>query len=372
VRYSLILGSEGHYFAIKEYLDQLINLYEIINSVLQDIENSITFAKINVMHPSIIKTNELYKELLKIEKRLDNNKLPFKITLENTFIIQKFIDIECYISNNKITYFLKVPVMQVFNFKYYHLYSAPIFNGSQFKALVPRNKFLLKNELYHTFTSDPCKKATPQDYICQKLSLEESAVNEPCEVRVLNNKNTSACQKIQVVVTRSRILPIDETNQLIGIFPEPEVVKLNCNHHIESVRLQGSFLFNVPRSCELLTNQGRFLINEPITNSQSMILPKIEEPIAPDESSFQVHLEDIKLDELHAVKFQVLQNPPFHPLAQNPIFGFSSLWTMFIYVLMVFAVSYCCYKSSCLRDARRSPRFQNKSMLEMFNFNFSP
>lgn len=44
---------------IKDILNQLINLYEITNSVLQDLENSLAFAKLKVLHPSIIKLNDL-------------------------------------------------------------------------------------------------------------------------------------------------------------------------------------------------------------------------------------------------------------------------------------------------------------------------
>lgn len=45
---------------IKYMLSQSINLYEIINLVLQDLENSLAFANLKV----IIKSGELYRELM--------------------------------------------------------------------------------------------------------------------------------------------------------------------------------------------------------------------------------------------------------------------------------------------------------------------
>lgn len=52
---------------IKDMLSQISNMYEVINSVLQDLENSLSFVKLNVMHPSIIKTTDLYNELLNLQ-----------------------------------------------------------------------------------------------------------------------------------------------------------------------------------------------------------------------------------------------------------------------------------------------------------------
>lgn len=147
---------------IKDILNQIINMYEIINSILQDIENSITFTRLSIMHPSIIKTVDLFKELVKLEKNIQPGQLPFEVTLQNTLLIEKLIEIECYILNNKITYLLRLPIMYPEIFNYYHLYPIPVYSQSQFKAIIPNNKFLLKSKLYFTFESDICTKLAPQ------------------------------------------------------------------------------------------------------------------------------------------------------------------------------------------------------------------
>lgn len=63
-----ILYKETTFF-IKDIMNQIITMYEIINSILQDIENSISFLKLQIMHPSIIKTKDLFNELKKLTKR---------------------------------------------------------------------------------------------------------------------------------------------------------------------------------------------------------------------------------------------------------------------------------------------------------------
>jgi hypothetical protein len=66
-------------------------MYKIIDSILQDIENSITFAKLKILHPSIIKTEDLYFELIKVQDQIGLNQMPLEITLENTFLFEKLI-----------------------------------------------------------------------------------------------------------------------------------------------------------------------------------------------------------------------------------------------------------------------------------------
>lgn len=73
---------------MKYILIQLINLYEVANFVLQDIENYLTFAKLKVLHPSIIKMSDLYKQLTLLQKYSNSEKLPLPVTLDNTSIFE--------------------------------------------------------------------------------------------------------------------------------------------------------------------------------------------------------------------------------------------------------------------------------------------
>lgn len=48
---------------IKDVVNQVKNLYEVINSILQNIDNSISFEKIGIMNPSITTSTHLQNEL---------------------------------------------------------------------------------------------------------------------------------------------------------------------------------------------------------------------------------------------------------------------------------------------------------------------
>lgn len=101
---------------IKDVMIQIINMYEIIISILQDVENSISFAKLGTIHPSIIKTTDLLKLLKSIELVFKTERIPIEVNLENTVLFGKFIKIESYILNNKITYILQMPILLISNY----------------------------------------------------------------------------------------------------------------------------------------------------------------------------------------------------------------------------------------------------------------
>lgn len=73
----------------KDLFNQLIILYNAILNTLQDVENSITFCKLNTMHPSIIKPKDLFLELQKISPHY-KNKFPFELKQENVLDFLKF------------------------------------------------------------------------------------------------------------------------------------------------------------------------------------------------------------------------------------------------------------------------------------------
>lgn len=340
--YTYIKHSQGHALIIKDYLNQLTNLYEIINALLQDVENSISFSRLNMMHPSIIQTNDLYKELGKIEQHLVNRTLPLKVTLQNTFILQSLIDVECYTLNNKITYVLKIPIVHQYYLNYYHLFSVPTYIESQFKAIIPRNKYLIKNELYYTFENNPCKKVTPGYYICKQGRLQNITEDNPCEIQLLDNKNPSNCHRVQISINKLNLERIGDTNQFIGLLPRQESIKLTCNTREETIRLIGTYLFDIPINCQITTSLGTFTNEKPISTSQSILLPKIGIDQSQETPKFNIELENVRLDELHAIKSQILNNKAnikMDLMGQTP-----SLWTLLIYVLLIFTVIYICYK----------------------------
>lgn len=345
---------------IKDILNQIINMYEIINSILQDIENSISFIKLNVMHPSIIKTFDLFNELLKLRKNIKPEQLPFEITLENTLLIEKLIEIDCYIHNNKITYLLHLPIMYPQTFNYYHLYPIPVLSQSQFKVIIPINKYLLKNELYYTYQSDACTKISPLYYGCKKLNIQEIKESSPCEIQLLNLKNTSTCRQIQVQITKPIIKQLEESTQWFGIFPQKETITLSCHRQEEVQKLVGTYLINIPNGCQITTSEEKIINNEQIiTQNQPIIFPELDQSSQTSTQNSVIRLENVNLDELQDIKRRIIENQPQILFEDTGISHTPSTWTIIIYILLTVIAGYFCYKKLVTKFHRmRSKKHQ--------------
>lgn len=361
--YRKILQEKSLY--IKDVINQILNIYEIIISILQDIENSLTFAKLKIMHPSIIGTEDLFVELTKLQKRTSLQQMPLQVTLENTLLYEKIIDLEAFVLNNKITYLLHVPIMHPNYFDYFHIYSVPIYHQSLFKVVLPNNKYLIKNQLHYAYYNQECQQIQPEFHICKKETLNEIQETSPCEVKLLNSdKNTSPCKQTEVKISQTIINRLDKTNQWILVLPAKETIKLKCFGQTEIRNIIGTYLCHIPIGCQININSGSIINDQKLmkANNQPILFPDFAEtPDALPILNLSLHLHDLKLDDLHRLKSQVMQNQPhlvFSEMRKTP-----SLWTILLYIFIAIFCLFVAYKKIMPRikkgEQRKCPKEEN-------------
>lgn len=349
---------------ITDVANQLINMFEIFISILQDIENSISFSMLQQMHPSIINTADLYVELLKIKQFLEKDEFPLKLNKNTMHLFIKYISIKSFIYGNKVVYVLRIPISFSESFKYYHLYPVPILTESQFQVIVPRNKYLIKNQLYFAYSNNPCKEIYPEHFFCANLDIEPLKANNPCEIQLLGMKDTSNCQKMPINLSGTMITRLENSNQWIITVPNEETFKLKCNSQNEVQRLiMGTYLFEVPVSCRFSSSKGtvtniKFFVNQ----TQPMLFPDLVNKPSNQhkvpKNFMEIQLtEDMNLDDLKSIKTQMLNNQPF--LSTETISYVPSVWTIACSCLMIIVVAYLIYKkmerSRCLPKSRSKP-----------------
>lgn len=352
-------------FVIKDTLNQLINSFEIFNSILQDIENSITFAKINVMHPSIITIKDLYKQVLKLKGDIKSSQLPFEINLENILLLEKLIKVEGFILNNKITYLLHIPIMYSDVFNYYHIYSVPIPDKNQFKMVIPKSKYLLENKLHYQHTNDICIKINPQKYICEidEVPMKENYENSSCEMQILLTTRSTVCQQSVVKISRSVVQQLDITNQFIGVFVNTSVINLKCNVQDETVKLYGTYLINIPKNC-ILTFNNESIVNKQKTinvNNYPVLLFESNNVINNNHvmDNLTINLEDIKFDEINKISKQI--NKDILYLEKVEYFKSISIWSVISYLFILIIIIFLLYKNLYLK------KFKNKQQIKNSN-----
>lgn len=327
---------------IKDILNQIINLYEIIDSVLQDLENAITFSKLKILHPSIIKTQDLYSELVKIQETLKGNSMPLEVSLGNTLLYEKIITIKSFTLNNRITFLIQIPIAYPNNFNYFHLYSLPTYKENLFKAILPKNKFLLENELHFSYLSDECQEILDQQYFCYKMDIQEKDAKSPCAVQLLETKGHSrTCQQIEIKISKPVFNQLTSSSEWIMVIPQEEIIGMKCTRQEEHVKLLGTYLVHIPTGCQISSSQ------QSITNYQQIVESKNELILFPDfeeQTSFlptlnlTVQLNDVKLDDLHQLRDEIRE---IHPDAIfSEIYSSPNLWTMLLYGFLIFLVVY--------------------------------
>lgn len=247
---------------IKDIYNQLNTLYTMTFNTLQDIENSLTFCKLHTLHPSIIKSHDLYKELNKISK-FYNDELPFEINQENLLEIEKLISVNCKLQNNKIVYFIEIPINYETQFELIHLIPTPTKHNSDFVTIIPNSEYILKSEDGHLRSLyDVCTRNKENTYQCPSKIKE--ITEDSCEKNFILQNNVENCHFIKLNIKKNHIEYIEEINQYLAIFPNPEHLQAKCNQGDSISDIQGILLIKEDncklqiKNKNLLFKQGTF------------------------------------------------------------------------------------------------------------------
>lgn len=352
---------KGNADYIKDTLIQIINLYEVIDSVLQDVGNAVTFSKIGIFHPSIIKTQELHVELLRIGQIVGISHMPLGISLENTLLYERIIKVESFILNNRVTFLLHIPITSQNHFDYFHLYSVPIYKQGLFKVIIPKNKFLVKNKLHFSYRQTPCQKVRDQLYICDKMDLQQIDPNSPCAVQLLEaNKEASNCQQVEARIAEPIVNQLESSNKWILVLPKEENIQLLCTNQDERIKVIGTHFTEIPEDCKIKIDKELIINyrNSETRTAQPILFPDLtlEYKILPA-LNLTVHLGDVKLDDLQLLRNQIAESKPdvmFNHLTESP-----KIWTILIYVVGIIAFAYYIHKKiargNCTRQRSRNP-----------------
>lgn len=274
----------------KELFNQLILLYNTIISVLQDVENSITFCSINTFHPSIIKPQELLAELEKLNKEYKHQS-SFKF--KNLPKLQKIMDVRCKIDNMKILYFLSFPVNFETKFDLYLLLAIPSFLRNEYRTIIPNTKYLLRSDSVVKSLSNPCVSNDP--YQCFQKDVNNNI--NMCEIDVLLKENTNSCQYVTLDIKESYMEMIPEINQYLAVFPKKEVLKFESDNVVEVKELEGIFLIEPVKGNLIFRNQKLHFYSE--SHGKPTLITNINfQPQQEGLSNIRLKINNMKLNDI--------------------------------------------------------------------------
>lgn len=310
----------------KDIYNQLIILYNTVLNVLQDIENSITFCKLQTLHPSIVKTVELFQELQKISK-FYKNQLPFELTYENMINFESIIKVNCKIEPNQILFFLNLPIDFEQTFDLYYLKSIPTKHESEYVTIFPDTRYLLRSE----------NEVVPLREICTNAAIFQCPnqlilrTNISCEKEILQHSDPKNCHYTKLKIKENQLDFVFEINQYLGVFPKEEKIITQCKGQTETRKLNGIFLFKRD-NCKLLLNNEEINYNEKTYGTPSII------------SGFQLKINRSKISnfslELKSLKLEDISNPRIinQNMDEPMIHTSPSIWTIIIYIAIPLTV----------------------------------
>lgn len=267
----------------KDLFNQLTILYNTLLNILQDIENSLTFCYLKTYHPSILSTDDLYRELEKISEHY-GRQLPLELKIENIPAFQRLLSINCKIEKKKIIYLISIPINFETDFELFYLFPIPSKTTHGYVTILPNNKYFLKSNQIVKSLDSSCIQDTV--FQCPSTSLNNYA--DECEIKLLQNEDTSQCQYVNLEIPNNHVEVVPEINQLLIVFPQEDLVKIQCPNDIESKILEGIFLiekndckilfknnvieFEVKSNAKPIFMDQLNIIDHKITNSRSKIV----------------------------------------------------------------------------------------------------
>jgi hypothetical protein len=153
-------------------LDQIILNSQNLITLLDNLENAVTFAKLNTVHNSIISVSVIKHILNTLTNLYKLDKIPL---FQNILSYYQLTDLRASINKDKIIFAIIMPIFNPDNFDYYHLYPIPHNN----LTIIPEQPLLMLSSLNHQYEDEPCG-AIEDLYICpDKLTTPTSMRKTP-------------------------------------------------------------------------------------------------------------------------------------------------------------------------------------------------
>lgn len=249
------------------YLGKLNNFVNIIegsllttSNFLDSIINSILFAKVNILHPSVLSPMNLFKELSKrsnsLNKRLD---FPVPLSIENIHTLVDVSNLISYFYNNRIVFVIQIPLVSLNKFDVYKTIPLPTphdrINPSTFALITPTKPYiaLTADKLYYTFLDDirHCPKISNDNSICPLESIYSTLANPSCETKLLTEVTLtlpSECNS-KLIYGLIDIWQKLENNKWIFVQSKTNKLTIKCNEQLKDYSISGTGILTLDEQC---------------------------------------------------------------------------------------------------------------------------
>lgn len=216
--------------------ESLMESYAFLESVLNDLLNAITFARLKILHSSIITPLDLIDSLQQISKSLHKNNLPLPVYSSNLAKYIDIIELEAYQSDSKVVFVLKIPLVEPDTYTLYHAYPIPILdNQTGFHHIIATTKkYIARDDDSMLFVPlqnlEKCKTLGRNQKICPDVLPYPIDSDSICEAQLLKQTVHTlprTCQTNLLFAKEYNVQEIDYNLWLITV-SDPLPVTVKC------------------------------------------------------------------------------------------------------------------------------------------------
>lgn len=354
---------------ILEICESLMESYLFIKDTIDDILNAVSFARLKILHNTIISPADLTDSLNEISHSLQRNNLPLPTHAISQYV--NIIELEAFQIDTKIIFVLKIPLVDPETYTLYRLYPIPILDNrtSLFHTLPTNKKYIAKNDdslLYVTLRNlDKCKLLEDNTKICSDVIPYPIDSDSICEAQLLKQVNQlpKTCQTSYFFAKDYNVYQIQANTWLVAISdPLPITVKCETTETSTQIIYKNSLIY-LQAGCNAFIGTTRIHSR----NTKNMNITYNYHPVNIAFNCCHQYPEKLRLPELKPLKLNKFDvedlNIAQHKLDQysehldklmnEPFITKSLPWfTIFVIILIVFTVSLYIY----CKCRRRQPR----------------
>lgn len=297
--------------------ESLMESYTFLENTLNDIINAITFARLNILHSSIITPVDLINSLQQISQSLSKNNLPLPIY--SSYIPQyiDIIELQAYQSDSKIVFVLKIPLTNPETYMLYRLYPIPILDSrTELHHIIPTSqKYIARDDnsmLYVTLqTLERCKPLNQREKICPELlpyPIDSEAI---CEAQLLRGSNSlpKTCTVSLLLAKGYNVKELDHNFWLITV-SEPLPITINCERkEIKTEIIQMNSLLRMQPYCNAFVGSTR-IHGKPIVEKYANVTYRNHPVMIPfnccQHISSNLHIPDLRPLKLNKIDMEDL------------------------------------------------------------------
>lgn len=327
------------YFQTFAIINQITLLYQSIYNILDTLEIAISFAKSNTLHNSIIDPKHLLLEIKKLEPHFQMNKLPVQSNIENILILEKLIEIKCYLKETSLIFILEIPLVESDMYQYFEVFPLPVLNDGTFWVNIPHKPYLALHNSKYQYMSSRCQEMVPEQFLCKRTHSSTQEKLSPCEVQLLNHEpNITSCHPFQLEVASIQITKVADGKWII-IVPTRITAKLSCQENEETMPLMGTYLAEVPIDCQIKMQSIMLQTFKPNQlQYQELILPQLDfSQMRKNQSKgYQppsLDLDAVNIKEVDQIRVKLQeQKKELSEFSSNVYVNRVSFWTIVLYI----------------------------------------